>query len=190
MTFLRNHREGIAAMDFFVVPTATFRVLYLLFVIHHGRRRIVHCAVTEHPSSTWIVQQLREAFPFDEAPSYLIFDRDAKFSAEVVRVIESLGTAPSKTAWRSPWQNGTAERWVLSVRRELLDFVVVMSEEHLRRLLEDYLAYYHHDRPHLGLEKDTPVPRPIAMKPRGGATVISLPRVGGLHHRYEWRQAA
>lgn len=190
MTFLRNHREGIAAMDFFVVPTATFRVLYVLFVIHHGRRRIVHVAVTENPKSTWVVQQLREAFPFDEAPRHLIFDRDATFSAEVVRVIKSMGTDPSRTAWRSPWQNGTAERWVLSVRREMLDSVVVFNEEHLRRLLTSYIAYCHLDRPHLGLQKDTPVPRPVAKKPRGGGTVVSLPRVGGLHHRYEWRAAA
>jgi transposase InsO family protein len=190
MTFLRNHREGIAAMDFFVVPTATFRVLYVLFVIHHGRRQIVHFAVTENPKSEWIVQQLREAFPFDEAPRHLIFDRDAKFSEEVVHTIKSMGIEPSRTAWRSPWQNGAAERWVLSARREMLDFVVVFSEEHLRKLLSSYVEYYHQDRPHLSLEKDTPVPRPVSMKPRGGGTVIALPRVGGLHHRYEWRKAA
>ena len=190
MTFLRNHREGIAAMDFFVVPTATFRVLYVLFVIHHGRRQIVHFAVTENPKSTWIVQQLREAFPFDEAPRHLIFDRDTKFSEEVVGTIKSSGIEPSRTPWRSPWQNGTAERWVLSVRREMLDSVVVFNEEHLRRLLNNYVAYYHQDRPHLGLEKDTPVPRPVSKRPSGGGTIISLPRVGGLHHRYEWRQAA
>ncbi len=190
MTFLRNHREGIAAMDFFVVPTATFRVLYVLFIIHHGRRRLVHVAVTENPKSAWVVQQLREAFPFDEAPRHLIFDRDTKFSAEVVRAIKSFGIEPSRTAWRSPWQNGTAERWVLSARREMLDSVVVFNAEHLRRLLDNYIAYYHQDRPHLGLEKDAPMPRPVSNKPRGGGTVIALPRVGGLHHRYEWRLAA
>ena len=146
--------------------------------------------MTESPNSTWVVQQLREAFPFDEAPRHLIFDRDTKFSAEVVRVIKSMGTEPSRTAWRSPWQNGTAERWVSSVRRELLDAVVVFNDEHLRRLLNAYVAYYHQDRPHLSLEKDSPVPRRVQKQPRGGGTVIALPRVGGLHHRYEWRAAA
>ena len=146
--------------------------------------------MTENPKSTWVVQQLRQAFPFDEAPRHLIFDRDTKFSAEVVRVIKSMGTDPSRTAWRSPWQNGAAERWVGSVRREMLDSVVVFNEEHLRRLLNGYVSYNHLDRSHLGLGKESPVPRPVAKTPRGGGTVIALPRVGGLHHRYEWRQAA
>jgi transposase InsO family protein len=137
------------------------------------------------------VQQLREAFPYDEAPRHLIFDRDAKFSDEVVQRIKSMGIKPTRTAFRSRWQNGVAERWVLSVRREMLDSVVVFNEEHLRRLLDAYVAYYHQDRPHLSLEKDAPVPRPISTtKARGGGTVIGLPRVGGLHHRYEWREAA
>ena len=189
-TFLRNHRDGIAATDFFVVPTATFRVLYVLFVIHHGRRRILHVAVTENPTSRWVIQQLREAFPYDEVPDYLIFDRDSKFSAEVIRTIKSMGMKPVRTSFRSPWQNGIAERWVFSARSDVLDHVIVMNMEHLRCLMADYVAYYQHDRTHLGLEKDTPIPRPVMKKPREGGTVVSLPRVGGLHQRYEWRKAA
>ncbi len=188
--FLRNHRDGIAAMDFFVVPTATFRVLYVLFVIRHGRRRIMHVGVTQHPTSAWVIQQLREAFPYDEVPEHLVFDRDSKFSAEVIRTIESMGINPAKTSFRCPWQNGVAERWVSSVRSEMLDHVIVLNEEHLRRLMSQYVAYYQHDRTHLGLEKDSPIPREVMNKPREGGTVVSLPRVGGLHHRYEWRKAA
>ena len=185
-----NHHDGIAAMDFFVVPTATFRVLYVLFVIHHGRRRIMHVGVTEHPTSRWVIQQLREAFPYDEVPEHLVFDRDSKFSVEVIRTIESMGIKPAKTSYRSPWQNGVAERWVSSVRTEMLDHIILLNEEHLRRLMFRYVAYYHHDRTHLGLEKDSPIPRPVENRPREGGTVVSLPRVGGLHYRYEWRKAA
>ena len=177
-------------MDFFVVATATFRVLYVLFVIRHGRWRIMHVGVTQHPTSAWVIQQLREAFPYDEVPEHLVFDRDSKFSAEVIRTIESMGIEPVKTSFRSPWQNGVAERWVSSVRSEMLDHVIVLNEEHLRRLMSQYVAYYQHDRTHLGLEKDSPIPREVMNKPREGGTAVSLPRVGGLHHRYEWRKAA
>jgi transposase InsO family protein len=119
LTFLKNHREAIAAMDFFTVPTATFRVLYCFFVISHGRRNILHFNVTEHPTGSWIVQQLREAFPEDRAPRYLILDRDGKFKGEVATMLKDLGSELVRTAYRSPWQNGVAERWVGSCRREL-----------------------------------------------------------------------
>jgi transposase InsO family protein len=128
MAFLRNHRDAIAAMDFFVVPTVTFRVLYVWFVIEHGRRRIVHFHVTDQPDAAWVVQQLREAFPFDTAPRHLVFDRDGTFSAHVVSTVKSFGTKPTRTSPRSPWQNGVAERWIGSVRRELLDHVVVFDD--------------------------------------------------------------
>ena len=190
MTFLRNHRDAIAAMDFFVVPTVTFRVLYVWFALEHGRRRILHFNVTDHPSSTWVVQQLRETFPFDKAPRHLIFDRDATFSAHVVSTVKSFGTEPTRTAPRSPWQNGVAERWIGSVRRELLAHVVVFNEHHLQCLLRDYVTYYHNDRTHLGLGKATPASRPPRSRPDGEAEVVGLPRLGGLHHRYEWRAAA
>ncbi|MFH0900417.1 MAG: integrase core domain-containing protein [Pseudomonadota bacterium] len=188
--FLRNHAEGIAAMDFVVVPTATFRLLYVLFVIHHASRRIIHLNVTEHPTSAWICQQLREAFPYDTAPRHLIFDRDASFSASVVATIKSMGIKPTRTAYHCPWQNGLAERWVGSVRRELLDHVVVFGERHLLRLLRQYETYYHEDRTHLGLGKETPGKRPTETRPSSTAKVIALPRIGGLHHRYTWREAA
>lgn len=191
MTFLRNHRDAIAAMDFFVVPTITFRVLYIIwFAIEHGRRRIVHFHVTDHPDAAWVAQQLREAFPFDTAPRHLVFDRDGTFSAHVVSMVKSLGAKPTRTAPRSPWQNGVAERWIGSVRRELLDHVVVFNDRHLLRLLREYVAYYHDDRIHLGLAKATPANRLPQTRPAGDAEVVALPRLGGLHHRYEWRAAA
>jgi transposase InsO family protein len=190
MTFLRNHREMIAATDLLVVFTATFRLLYVLFVIRHGRRDIVHFNVTEHPTSAWVVQQLREAFPFDTAPKYFIFDRDSFFSADVVRAVKNLGTKPTRTAYRAPWQNGTAERWVGSARRELLDHVVVMNECHLRRLIGEYVAHYHMDRTHCGLGKQTPGRRTVQPRPSSLAKVTAAPRIGGLSHRYEWRDAA
>jgi hypothetical protein len=137
LTFLKNHREALAAMDSFTVPTATFRVLYCLFVIAHGRRKILDFNVTEHPTGSWIVQQLREAFPEDRAPQYLILDRDSKFNTEVATMLEYLGSELIRTAYRSPWQNGVAERWVGSCRRELLDHVIVLNESHLRRLVRD-----------------------------------------------------
>jgi putative transposase len=143
LAFLKNHREAIAAMDFFTVPTATFRVLYCFFVIGHDRRRILHFNVTEHPTSQWIVQQLREAFPEDRAPKYLVLDRDGRFSGEVATMLEYLGSELIRTAYRSPWQNGVAERWVGSCRRELLDHVIVLSESHLRRLVREYTQYYY-----------------------------------------------
>jgi putative transposase len=190
MAFLRNHSNDIAAMDFFTVPTVTFRVLYVLFVIHHGARRIRHFAVTQHPTAAWVCQQLREAFPYDAAPRHLVFDRDSTFSAQVVQTMRHMGTSPARTAYRSPWQNGVAERWVGSVRRELLQHVIVFGEPQLYRLLRQYIAYYHDDRSHLGLAKQTPGARPVQPRPFTTAPVVALPRIGGLHHRYEWHAAA
>ena len=186
--FLRNHREVLAGMDFFTVPTASFRVLYVLFVVHHNRRQLIHLGVTAHPTADWIIGQLREAFPFDTAPHYLIFDGDRKFRGRVETAVTNMGIQPKRTAYRSPWQNGVAERLVGSIRRELLDHVVVANENHLRRLLRDYQAYYSEDRCHLTLGKDPPVPRPIEPRPSPTARVTALPRVGGIHHRYVWRE--
>jgi len=189
-TFLDNHREVLAALDFFTVPTLTFRLLYVLFVIQHDRRRLLHVNVTAHPSAAWVSQQLREAFPFAAAPRYLLMDRDAIFSAAVNGVLRHMEVRPVRTGFQSPWQNGVAERWVGSCRRELLDHVVVLNEEHLLRLLGQFLAYYHSDRTHLSLGKDPPMTRAVCPRASPCATVASLPRVGGLHHRYEWREAA
>jgi putative transposase len=182
LAFLRNHRETIAAMDFFTVPTITFGVLYCFFVISHDRRKILHFNVTKHPTSRWIVQQLRQAFPFESTPRFLIFDRDAKFGLEVPIAIRSMKINPVQTSHQSPWQNGVAERWVESCRRDLLDHVIALNEQHLKRLLTDYVRYYHEDRTHLDLAKQTPSHR-MCSSDRG--RVIAKPRLGGLHHRYE-----
>ena len=182
LAFLRNHREVIAAMDFFTVPTITFHVLYGFFIIAHDRRSILHFNVTAHPTSIWVSQQLREAFPYVANANYLILDHDAKYGFEVSAAIRGMGIALLQTALRSPWQNGVAERWVGSCRRELLDHVIPANERHLRRLVSDYVSYYHDDRTHLGLNKETPNRRTRVI---GRAKVISLARLGGLHHRYE-----
>jgi putative transposase len=172
LVFLRNHRDGIAAMDFFVVPTVTFRLAFIWFAMDHGRRRILHFEITDHPATAWVVQQLREAFPLDTVPRHLIFDRDSIFAALVVATVKSFGTKPTRTSYRSPWQNGVAECWVGSVRRDVLDHVVVFGEHHLRRLLRDYVAYYHDDRTHLGLGKATPTGRIAEQIPFGEAEVV------------------
>jgi transposase InsO family protein len=182
--FLSNQREAIAAMDFFTVPTLTFGVLYCFFVIAHDRRRILHFNVTRHPTSAWVIQQLREAFPYDSAPGYLIFDRGKNFNQEVIDTVKSFGIQPKRTGFRSPWQNGVAERWVGNCRRDLLDQVIVLNERHLKRLMNEYVHYYHEDRTHLGLDKQTPAGRKTA-KASTSSKVVSILRLGGLHHRYD-----
>jgi transposase InsO family protein len=190
LTFLANHREIIAALDFFTIPTVTFTLLYCFFVIEHGRRKIRHFNVTRHPTAEWVVQQLREAFPEIGPLRYIVLDRDAKFNADVLAFLKATGLQPKRTSIQSPWQNGIAERWVGGCRRELLDHVIPLNEEHLRRLVRDYISYFHEDRIHDGLGKDTPNRRPVQKKPRPEATVLSSARLGGLHHRYSWREAA
>jgi transposase InsO family protein len=190
IAFLRNHKDAIAGMDFFTVPTATMNVLHGFFVIHHDRRRIVHFNATAHPTAQWVIQQLREAFPFDSAPRHLLFDRDTIFCPAVVRFVESLAAKPHRITYASPWQNGVAERWIGTLRRELLDHVVVVSPQHLVELISSYVEYYHEDRCHLGLDRDTPHGRPVTPRPSPHAQVVALPRVCGLHHRYVWREAA
>jgi putative transposase len=190
LAFLNNHREVIAAFDFFTVPTLTFRVLYCLFVIEHNRRRILHFNVTAHPTSDWIVQQLREALPLPCHYRYALFDRDAKFGGEIVKFLQGTGIKVIRPSVRSPWQNGVAERWVGSARREMLDHIIPLNEEHLRRLGRAYVAYYHEDRTHLGLEKETPAVRLIEWRPAQSRKPLSLRRIGGLHHRYTWSKAA
>jgi transposase InsO family protein len=189
MTFLRNHKDGITAKDFFVVPTVEFRLLYVWFIIDHGRRRIIHFQVTANPTAPWVIQQLREAFPYDSAPKHLIYDNDSIFSDDVTEAIKSFGMKPKRTAFHSPWQNGTAERWVGSCKREVIDHVSVFDEDHLRRLLRDYVSYYNTERVHTVL-RDSPNGRPLEARPSTDAKVVGLPRVGGLHHRYVWKTAA
>ena len=145
--------------------------------------------MTEHPTSAWVVQQLREAFPESTDGQYLIFDRDTKFSADVHQFLESAGISAIRTSYRSPWQNGIAERWLRSFRNDLLDHVIVINERHVLRLARDYLRYYHADRTHDGLDKDTPNGRPKSIR-NPGEQLASLARLGGLHHRYSWEKAA
>ena len=182
LAFLRNHREAIAAMDFFTVPTITFGVLYCFFVISHDRRRILQFNVTRHPTTEWIIQQLREAFPYGAGSQFLIFDRDGKYGSEVPIAVRSMSLTPVRTSFESPWQNGVAERWIESARRDLLDHVIPFDEAHLKPLLAEYVRYYHEDRTHLGLDKETPGKRVLSKNP---GRVRSRPRLGGLHHRYE-----
>jgi hypothetical protein len=183
LTFLANHREIIAALDFFTIPTVTFKLLYCFFVIEHGRRKIRHFNVTRHPTAEWVVQQLREAFPEIGPLRYIVLDRDAKFNADVLAFLKATGLQPKRTSIQSPWQNGIAERWVGGCRRELLDHVIPLNEEYLRRLVRDYVSYFHEDRIHDGLGKDTPNRRPVQKKLCPEATVLSSARLGGLHYR-------
>lgn len=169
-------------MDFFTVPTVAFDVLYCFFVISHDRRQILHFNITKHPTSRWVIQQLREAFPFESTPRFLIFDRDAKYGLEVPAAVRSLKMTPVRTSFQSPWQNGVAERWVESCRSDLLDHIIVMNERHLKRLLSEYVDFYHEDRMHLGLGKGTPNYRSRTI---GSGHVVSQKRLWGLHHRYE-----
>ena len=184
-TFLSNHREAIAAMDFLTVPTLTFGILYCFFVVSHDRRRILHWNVTRHPNSVWVVQQLQEAFPYDSSPSYLIFDRATNFNTEVAATVKSLGIEPKRTNFRSPWQNGVAERWVGSSRSDLLDHVTVLNQRHLKRLMNEYVRSCHDDRTHLALKKGTPADRKPEKESGTGRRIMSMPRFGGLHHRYD-----
>lgn len=181
-TFLSNHTECLAAMDFFTVPTAGFRVLYVFIVLNHDRRQVAHFNVTEHPTARWTAQQLTEAFPFDTAPGYLLRDRDAIYGEKVQRRIRSLGIEEVVTAPRSPWQNPFCERVIGSFRRDCLDHVIVINERHLRRILREYIDYYHTCRTHLSLNKDPPETRTVESPEMGN--VVAFPRVGGLHHRY------
>jgi transposase InsO family protein len=189
ITFLRNHRDVIAAMDFLVVPTVNFKLLYVWFAIGHEPREILHFNVTAHPTASWTTQQLRETFPDDTSVRFMIHDNDSIFSERVDKVIAGFGIQPKATAIRSPWQNGLAERWVGTVKRDLLDHVVVIDEEHLRRLLREYVDYYNKDRVHTQI-RDSPQGRSTNPQPSLGAQVLGLPRLGGLHHRYEWQRAA
>jgi putative transposase len=168
----------------------TLRLLYCFFVFEHGRRRILHFNVTYHLTAEWVVQQLREAFPEAGPYRYAIFDRDSTFNDEVVTFLKATGLKPKRTGVGAPWQNGIAEIWVGSCRREILDQVIALNEQHLHRLIRDYVNYHHEDRIHDSLGKDAPRRRPVEPKPSATATAISLPRLGGLHHRYGWEEAA
>ena len=186
-TFLRNHIGQIVAADFFVVPTVTYRLLFVLVLLAHDRRRIRHIAVTAHPTAAWTAQQLREAFPWGEAPRSVIHDRDHAFD-RLETTATAMGIEEVLTASRSPWQNAFVERFIGSVRRECVDHVIVFNETGLLRLMTLYGGYYERSRTHLSLDKDTPMPRLVTPR-TDGAAVVAIPAVGGLHHRYERRAA-
>ena len=186
-TFLSNHAQQLVSTDFFVVPTVTFRLLFVFLVLSHDRRRVLHFGVTAHPTSEWTAQQLRHAFPWDMAPRFLLRDRDSCYGSEFSETVTALNIEEILSAPRSPWQNAYVERLIGSIRRECLDHVMIFNEQGLRCILQSYFEYYEKSRTHLGLGKDAPIPRPV--QPPALGIVIELPQVGGLHHHYE-RHAA
>jgi transposase InsO family protein len=179
-TFLRNHAPEIAAMDFFVVPTIGFDLLYAFVIVRIDRRDLVWVNVTKNPTAEWVARQITEAFPWDGAPGFMIRDRDRIYGGSVTRRLRAMGIRDKPTAPVSPWQNGFAERLIGSIRRECLDHIVVFGEAHLRRILRFYASYYNKVRTHRSLDKDAPVSRPVQ---RTGS-IKSFPILGGLHHRY------
>ena len=185
--FLSNHAKDLVALDFFTVPTISFRILYVFVVLEHERRRVVHFNVTTNPTAFWTGQQMIEAFPEDTAPRYLLRDRDGIYGNDFRERVEGMGIKEVLTAPRSPLQNPFAERLIGSVRRECLDHVIVINRRHLRRMLASYFDYYHRSRTHLGLDKEAPIEREV-QGPECGK-IVEFPAVGGLHHRYERRAA-
>jgi putative transposase len=181
-TFLANHVPDIAAIDFFVVPTVRFQLIYCFIVLRHDRRQVVHFNITEHPTARWTAQQIVNAFPYDEAPRFLIRDRDGIYGHDFRERVKHMGIEEVVIAYRSPWQNPFVERLIGSIRRECLDHMIVINEDHLIRILTSYFEYYHRSRTHLSLDRNAPIPREI--EPPDQGEVISTPEVGGLHHRY------
>jgi len=185
--FLKNHVEDLVSVDFFVVPTVTFRVLFVSVVLSHQRRRVVHFNVTEHPTAEWTAQQVVEAFPFDTAPRFLLRDRDGVYGHVFRDRVAGMRIEEVLIAPRSPWQSPYVERVIGSIRRECLDLVVVFHQRHLRRLLTEYFAYYHRSRVHRSLDMDCPDHRPV--QPADSGVVVEIPQVGEIHHSYERRAA-
>ena len=186
-SFLKNHARSIAACDFFTVPTATFRLLFVFFILSHDRRKILHVNVTDAPTAEWTAQQVVNAFPYDTAPKYLLHDRDSFYGKAFKKRVKAMGIKAVITARKSPWQNPYAERWIGSARRDCVDHCIVLNERHLLHILKEYVEYYNNDRTHLGLDKDTPVHRPAELPEMG--QVKARPVLGSLHHRY-YRDAA
>ncbi|MFN8178305.1 MAG: integrase core domain-containing protein [bacterium] len=183
-SFLRNHRDLVSA-DFFVVPTVRFGLLWVFVLIASERRRVVHFNVTDDPTSEWAARQIVEAFPYETAPRFLLRDRDGVYGKKFSRRVRALGIEEVLTAYRCPWQNGYVERLIGTIRRDCLDHVIVWNERHLKRVLRDYLVYYHRWRTHLSLEMDTPERRPV----QGIGRIVAVEELGGLHHHYERRAA-
>jgi len=182
-TFLKNHVKQIAAIDFFTVPTVTFRILYCFVVLRHDRRKIVHFDITANPTARWTAQQISEAFPYDSKPKYMIRDRDKIYGKACIQRVKAMGIEEVPTAPKSLWQNPYCERVVGSIRRECLDHMIIFNEIHLYRVLASYTEYYNNCRTHLSLDRNSPVHRDI--EPPSKGKVISIPQVGGLHHVYK-----
>ncbi len=185
-TFLHNHVTEIAAIDFFTVSAATFHISFCFIVLRHHRRMVVHFNVTANPTAEWAAQHIVDAFPYDEAPRFLIRDRDGIYGVDFRQRVKHMGIEEVVTSPRSPWQNPYVERLIGSIRRECLNHVIVLNEAHVQRILASYFAYYHESRAHLSLERNAPIPRRVEHPSEG--RVIAIPQVGGLHHRY--RRAA
>jgi transposase InsO family protein len=179
-TFLRNHADGIASMDLFVVPTISFRLLYGFLILQHSRRELLWLAVTARPSAHWIARQLTEAYGWQQTPRYIVRDRDCVYGDVVLQRLRAMGIRDRPISPRSPWQNGYSERLIGSIRRDCLDHVVVFGERHLRHLLNSYQKYYNEARTHLSLHKDAPIPRAVQTVGR----TLAMPVLGGLHHQY------
>lgn len=186
-TFLENHAQQLVAIDFLVVRTMSFRLLFVFVAMSHNRRHALHFNVTSHPTAEWTARQIAEAIPWDSAPRYLLHDRDSIYGAAFHQQVESMGIMEVLTAPRSPWQNAYAERFIGSLRRECLDHIIILNESSLKPILKRYFEYYEHSRTHLSLQKDAPAARAVQLPELG--RVIELPQVGGLHHRYERRAA-
>ena len=189
-TFIKNHMPDIVAVDFLVVPTIRFKMLFVFVVLSHDRRKVIHFNVTAHPTAQWTAQQITEAFPWEIAPKYLLRDRDRIFGKVFQHRVKVMGIQQVLTAYRSPWQNAYIERLNGSIRRECTDHVIVWNERHLKRVLREYFSYYNADRTHLGLVKQTPINRQVSKRTSVADQLVEIPKVGGLHHRYEWREAA
>ena len=186
-SLLKNHVGNLVSIDFFVVPTVKFKLLFVLICLAHERRQVVHFNVTEHPSEDWTARQVLEAFPWEEAPRYMLRDRDSIYGSFFCGRVRNMGIKEVVIAPRSPWQSPYVERVIGSIRRECLDHVLVLDERHLKKTLTRYFDYYHEFRTHRSLNMDCPVSR-LVQGPRLGK-VISFPEVGGLHHHYERRAA-
>jgi len=181
-TFLANHVHNLVSVDFFTVPSVTFRVFFVFIVLAHDRRRVIHFNVTEQPTAAWTAQQIVEAFPWDTAPRYLLRDRDSIYGNYFRGRVSGMGIDEVPIAARSPWQSPYVERLIGSIRRECLDHMIVLNEQHLRRIIAAYLRYYHAARTHLSLDKDAPDGRAVQQPSTG--KVVALPHLGGLHHEY------
>jgi transposase InsO family protein len=182
-TFLATHAQDIVAIDFFLVPTLTFRLLFVFVVLRHHRRELLHINVTDHPTAAWTARQIVEAFPDDAAPTFLLRDRDRIYGAELARRVERMGIREVLIAPHAPWQNPFAERVIGSIRRECLNHFLVLNEQHLRRLLQAYRVYYNASRPHQALDQNSPYPRDS--EPPCLGRIVAIPHLGGLHHRYQ-----